>query len=168
MLHIKIHNCKLKDLNGIHHLSQLLAQYFPKPEQFLPGIHELLLNAIEHGNLGIAYEEKSALLRQDKWREVLEQRLAMPEYADKEIEIKITYDKHECRLTITDQGKGFAWKEYISKQPDMRSPNGRGLGVAFNCKFDRIMFNQAGNEVTCVVKYASWAMPEPLMLSANY
>ena len=140
-------------------MSQLLAQYFPKPDQFVTGIHELLLNAVEHGNLGIGFEAKTEMVRKGKWKEEVMRRLAMPEYAHKEVKITITHDDHEGRLTIVDEGEGFPWKEYIGRPTDDRRPNGRGLQIAFNSKFDRIMFNPAGNEVTCVVQYGHWIAP---------
>ena len=167
MMRIKIYNCKLKDLKGIHHLSQLLAQYFPKPDQFVTGIYELLLNAVEHGNLGIGFEAKTELIRQGKWKEEITRRLALPEYAKKEVEITITHDDHEGCLTIADQGNGFPWREYVGRPADGKRPNGRGLWIAFNSKFDRIIFNPTGNEVTCVVQYCHWSAPEDLMLSAT-
>lgn len=153
MMHIKIFNCKLKDLEGIHHLSQLLAQYFPEPEQFMIGIYELLLNAVEHGTLGIGFETKTLLLREGRWKEEIARRLSLPEYAGKEVDIKLTYNEQECRLSIADQGQGFPWKDYIGRPMGDKLPNGRGLWIAFNSKFDRIDFNPAGNEVTCVARY---------------
>ena len=43
-------------------LAILLAQTTPKPENVVTGLKELLLNAIEHGNLGITYDEKNLIL----------------------------------------------------------------------------------------------------------
>lgn len=169
MMHIRIYNCKLKDLDGIYNLSQALAQYFPKPDQFVTGIYELLLNAVEHGNLGIGFEAKTKLIRQGKWKEEVIRRLALPENAGKEVEIKLTYNDAECSLTIIDQGNGFHWKEFVGRTAGNKSPNGRGLWIAFNSKFDRIIFNSAGNEVTCIAEYCHWLNSKTKMLVAgNY
>jgi anti-sigma regulatory factor (Ser/Thr protein kinase) len=165
MLHIKIYNCQLKDLDSIYSLSQMLAQYFPAPEQFVTGIHELLLNAVEHGNLGIGFDRKTELVRQGKWKEEIAHRLALPENAGKEVEIKLHHDEQECRLAIADQGEGFAWKNYIGLPADSSRPNGRGLWIAYNSKFDRILFNKAGNEVTCVAQYCADPVPKLRMLT---
>lgn len=156
MLHIRMVNCQMKDLDNVYIISQTLAHYFPSPEQFVTGIHELLLNALEHGTLGIGFEEKSRLLRQRKWHEEMIRRLASPEYADKAVDITLAHDEQECRLTIADPGNGFDWKNHIDYLIDDRHPNGRGLQIAFNSQFDHIAFNQAGNEVTCVVRYSLW------------
>ncbi len=153
-MHIKLYNCKLKDLDGIHHMAQLLAQYFPNPNQYVTGIYELLLNAVEHGNLGIGFQAKTELIRKGMWKDELTRRLALPENAHKKVDITMIHDEHEGRLTITDQGDGFAWREFINRGPGGRLPHGRGLLIAFNSEFDHIAFNEAGNEVTCVVQYS--------------
>ena len=153
MLHIKIDNPGLKDIETTLAIAQLLSQYFPKPEQFVTGIHELLLNAIEHGNLDIGFETKAELMRRGKWKDEINRRLAYPEFATKEIEITLSHDKEACKLTITDQGNGFSWQDFVSRPHNARRPNGRGLLIAFNCKFDRVIYNPKGNEVTCVAQY---------------
>lgn len=57
-----------KDIKGIRldrmmpnteYLTTFLANFFPNPGQVILGISELLINAIEHGNLGITYGEKT-------------------------------------------------------------------------------------------------------------
>ena len=47
------------------------------------GLLELFVNAIEHGNLGIGYEEKTRLLGEGILSEEIERRLELPENADK-------------------------------------------------------------------------------------
>ena len=154
MLRITLHNLGLKDFDSIYTLSQTLANFFPKPEHSAIGIYELLVNALEHGNLGIGYDMKSALIRQGKWHEEIIRRLSLPEYTQREVHITLTHDAYECRLTICDQGNGFAWQDYIGRISDDRRPNGRGLWIAFNNLFDDIAFNACGNEVTCVSHYS--------------
>lgn len=162
MMHIRIQSCRLRDVDNIYLLSQTLAHYFPQPEQFVTAIYELLLNAVEHGNLEIGSKKKGELLYDGTLRDEIERRLDMPEYARKEVEIKISHDDSECRLVIADQGGGFPWKDYIDNRSDEKAPHGRGLWIAFNSQFDYIAFNAAGNEVTCV-KYAHASDAEPVM-----
>ena len=154
MLHIKMYNLGVRDLGGLYNLPKTLAHFFPAPEHFVSGIYELLLNAVEHGNLGIGFEEKTKLIRQGKWHEEVQQRLSMPQYANREVEIKLSHNQRECRLTIADQGCGFAWREYLGRQTDDHRPNGRGLWIVYNSQFDDLIFNSTGNEVTCVAHYS--------------
>jgi len=152
-MRIKICNFRLNDINRIYSLSKMLAHFFPDTESCTIGIYELLLNAVEHGNLGIGYEEKTDLIRSGLWHAEIMRRLALPEYADKELNIIIQINEQECRLSISDQGNGFPWRDFIRRAGEDHRPNGRGLYIAMQSSFDDLFFNPAGNEVTCVAQY---------------
>ncbi len=64
-------------------LAILLANACPNPQKVVVGFTELLINAVEHGNLGITYEDKSNLNESGKWEAEVLRRLALPEYRDK-------------------------------------------------------------------------------------
>jgi len=147
----QVHHYQLKTLQEIFDLSQSLAHYFPEPEQVMTGIYELLLNAVEHGNLGIGCAAKTQLIKDGKWEAEIMHRLSLPHYAAKHVEITLRHDDKECRLTICDQGEGFAWREYLAREANPRDLHGRGLLIAFNAGFDHIAFNEAGNIVTCTI-----------------
>ena len=49
-----------RTLDEARHLAALLAKSCPEPEHKTRGLSELLVNAVEHGNLGITYQEKAA------------------------------------------------------------------------------------------------------------
>lgn len=149
---VEIHRCTLKEPDAIAVLSQTLARYFPESEHCATGIYELLLNAVEHGNLGIGFEVKTELVRRGTWEEEIRRRLSLPEYAGRQVAVRVTQEGDECRLTIADEGSGFPWKTYLNRKPDLKRPNGRGLHIAFNSEFDRVTFNSTGNEVTCVAR----------------
>ena len=145
-------NFKLRTHEEALPLSERLAAAFHAPDQFQVGIYELLLNAIEHGNLGLGFETKAELLRQGLWEKEIRRRMALPEYADRHVSVRLTCDSLMCKLTIADQGRGFPWQHYVRQLSGSRRPNGRGLLIAFSCAFDQIIFNETGNEVTCVAK----------------
>ncbi len=146
------HNYRLRELDEAYAMAQTLAHFFPDPDRFMIRICELLLNAVEHGNLGIGFEMKADLVRQGKWHEEIARRLALPENAEKHVEIELTRDYIECKLVIADQGRGFPWQDYIGRQVNVRFLNGRGLWIACNTPFDSVTFNPAGNVVTCVAQ----------------
>lgn len=150
MLRITLDHCDMQDLDGIYALSHTLSQYFPQPDQFTTAIHELLMNALEHGTLGIGFEMKTLLQRAGTWKDEVIRRLKLPEYANKAVEITLEHDAQACRLTITDQGDGFAWAGYWGNEMPHSLPNGRGLWIAYHAPFDLLRFNDAGNAVTCV------------------
>jgi anti-sigma regulatory factor (Ser/Thr protein kinase) len=137
-------------------LANLLAQHLPTPEQYITAIYELLMNAIEHGNLGMHFEEKNALIRTGQLASEMARRLALPENADKQVHVMLRQKGQHFRLTIRDQGKGFDWRRHMTRGDAREQLHGRGLRLALSAKFDRIVFNEAGNQVTCLLRYRDW------------
>ncbi len=142
------HRYILRSFGEIYDLSKSLSQFFLKPEDVHTGIYELLFNALEHGNLGIGYDTKTALLRDGRWEDELHKRLLSPENRDKVVEIEVKIAGDSCALTIRDQGNGFDWKTYLYSQP-AAAPirHGRGLFIARRAGIP-LHFNEAGNEIT--------------------
>ncbi len=140
----------IHDPKDIPDLAEELAEFFPQPAEVATAIHELLLNAVEHGNLDIGFEAKSELLRLGRWADEISRRLALPENAQKKVEIKVMESENKRLLEISDQGKGFAVQAQLQQPAPLTHPHGRGLMVAMHSGFDSIGFNAAGNRVTCV------------------
>ncbi len=143
-------------LDDALYLSTFLSQFFPNPENIVLGISELIINAIEHGNLGISYEEKSRLNNTGTWAAEVDRRLAIPENSSKIVFVTYIREKHFITLTIKDEGKGFNWKNYMEISPDRATHNhGRGIALSKMMSFDEIEYLGCGNEVSCRV-----ALPE--------
>ena len=64
-----------KTLDDVRNLSSLIAFACPNPVSVGIGLVELMINAVEHGNLGITYKEKSKLLLDNTWNLEVEKRL---------------------------------------------------------------------------------------------
>lgn len=83
----------------------------PRPERLSVRLRlvEILLNAIEHGNLGTAYEEKTAALAGDPldWQNVVAARVVDPRYRDRQATVENRLEGDHCSWTITDEGAGF-------------------------------------------------------------
>jgi hypothetical protein len=152
-LHFKFYHSALKDLENIHALSQSLAHYFPAPDCCVTGIHELLTNAVEHGNLAIGYKKKMELLHEGKWLEEMARRLSMSEYRHRSVDIRLACNSDECSLIITDEGRGFCWKDFTRRPVLGRQVSGRGLQIAFASGFHQLSFNDVGNAATCSARY---------------
>lgn len=118
------------------------------------GLYEIIINAIEHGNLDISFEEKSKALEQDNYNDLLEERFNNPDYQNRRVTIEYEMDEDKLSFTIRDEGSGFDW-ESVTFEDDMESlsrPHGRGI-LMTRFYFDEVKFNDTGNEVT-LVKYA--------------
>lgn len=144
---------QVQTIEEARYLSTFISNFFPDPERVLFGISEIIINAIEHGNLGISYDEKTELNKQGKWTEDVEKRLALPENKDKRVEVHYLQQNNEIILTIKDEGKGFNWHEYLDLMPERAMDNhGRGIAMAKMKSFDDISYQNKGNEVRCIVK----------------
>ena len=141
-----------KTLDEAHALASLLADTCPDPERVVTGLSELLINAVEHGNLGITYEEKSVLQSERTWLQEVEKRLQDPVYTHKIIHA--TYTRHSDRIEfrIEDEGQGFEWEKYLSLDPARAfDSHGRGIALAKMSSFSKLIYEGCGNIVTATV-----------------
>lgn len=113
------------------------------------GLHEMILNAIEHGNWGINSDEKSRALEANQFNELLENRQQDPIYAGKKVTIQYRFDGRRVIYRIRDEGEGFNWRSFMKRQQteDPFAANGRGILIS-RYVFDSIVYNEKGNEVT--------------------
>lgn len=143
-----------RTLNEARNLAKVLAQTCPNPSKVIVGLQELLINAVEHGNLGISYAEKTRLMMDNCWLEEVERRQALPEYRDYQVEIRFERGPDVIRLIIKDQGEGFDWRNYLELDPQRAfDPHGRGIAMARMLSFDTLIYHGNGNtvEVSVVV-----------------
>ncbi|MFI4984004.1 MAG: response regulator [Rickettsiales bacterium] len=135
-------------------LAILLGSPSPEPELSIMGLIELMVNAVEHGNLDITYDEKKQLKIAGKWELEVERRLYLPENKDKFVEAEVCRTNKEVKITIRDQGKGFDWKKYSTfDQNRLNDPNGRGIAMTMASGFDRINYQGNGNTVECILSF---------------
>ena len=144
---------ELRNLNEADQLASLLASSCPDPGKVISGISELLINAIEHGNLTIGYAEKADLKKYGKWRETIEHRLQQDEFKHKAASVRYQKNGSSIAITVKDQGKGFDWQKYMAFDPERAFDcNGRGIAMANMLSFDELSYNDCGNEVTAIIK----------------
>ena len=136
-------------LKEAEHLASFLANFYSNPERVVTGIAELLINSIEHGTLGIFYNEKTKLVSSNSWRDEILKREGLLENKNKKVKVIFARRKDGLYLRITDQGPGFDWRSYLQIDPARASDNhGRGIALANMVSFDKLAYNEAGNEVT--------------------
>lgn len=142
----------VRTLEDAQAVAALLAALSASPELAVMGLSELLVNGIEHGNLGIDFAEKSRLKESNGWREEVERRLALPENAGKRVRISVTRQPDGWEFLIMDEGSGFAWERYLEMEPDRAfAPNGRGIALARRLAFSEMEFLGTGNQVRATV-----------------
>ena len=133
-------------------LGMVLANACPDPMSTVIGLTEILVNAVEHGNLGITYEEKSQLNAAGQWESEVTRRLSLPENATKRVEVQMTRENGTVRFTIRDEGRGFDWQRFIEIDPQRAFDNhGRGIVIARTLSFDSLEYRGCGNEVVAQI-----------------
>ncbi len=133
-------------------LAAVLANACPDAEATVIGLTELLVNAVEHGNLGITYDDKSALLSEGTWAAEIERRLTLPENVSKRVDVGFHRNDTELRFTICDRGNGFEWTRYLDIDPRRAfDRHGRGILMARHVSFSSIEYRGCGNEVVATV-----------------
>jgi len=142
-------------LEEAQRLAMLLASLCPDPAKTAIGLSELLINAVEHGNLGISYAEKNRLKQKNAWEQEIERRLHLPENFGRKATVSFTRTNDEIIFTITDQGNGFVWQQYLDFDPARAfDPNGRGIAMAGKISFSQLAYQENGSKVIATVRLA--------------
>lgn len=111
-------------------------------------LYEALANAFEHGNLGITFEEKTAVLRKSGGIEALiKERLADPDLGRRRIHIEVDYGPGRALYRIRDEGDGFDPESQTQKPLAATSAlHGRGITLIRHY-MDEVSWNETGNEI---------------------
>lgn len=143
-------------LDDVRRLIPVLAAMCPMPDSAAPGLADLMVNAIEHGNLGISYQEKSLLKLEGDWEAEIQRRMTLPQFAGRVARVKAERTTEGMTFTISDQGVGFDWQKYLAFDPSRAfDPNGRGIAMAKLISFAAIEYQGCGNVVVATVSMVS-------------
>lgn len=142
---------KLRTLREAYNLSYFIANLCPQPDKVVAGLYGLIVNAHEHGNLGIGFEQKMALKKQGTWQQEILARERLPANLSKCVEVRYGHDNEIIKIYIKDDGAGFNWKQYLDNNiPTLTACSGRGIEVAKH-SFDKLEYLGKGNEVLCTI-----------------
>lgn len=133
-------------------MAPFIASYFPDPERVVMGISELLINAVEHGNLGISYDEKTHLNATGTWEEEVLKRQKHPQNINKKVKAIYNRSPDVVTLNIINEGAGFNWENYLEISPGRATDNhGRGIAMSRLMSFDHLEYRAPSNEVVCKI-----------------
>ncbi|MCZ6844107.1 MAG: ATP-binding protein [SAR324 cluster bacterium] len=119
---------------------------------------EIIVNAIEHGNLGITGEEKVALKTKGEqaYQEEISRRRRDSKCKDRKVKISATITREQAVIDIEDEGEGF---DYLNT-PDptdlenLLLPSGRGILLARSI-MDELIYLERGNHVRMIKQWIS-------------
>ncbi|MGA2141536.1 MAG: ATP-binding protein [Brevinematales bacterium] len=119
-------------------------------------LREIIINAIEHGNLAITFEEKTEAMKNENYMEYIMKKQEDPRYKDKKVMIEYSINPDRAVYKIADEGNGFNYRSILAGVKDKESnkflPHGRGITMTMGI-FDSIEYNKAGNLVTLVKNF---------------
>ncbi len=152
--------------NDLENLGGILTVMLKPVEVWLPesaqlhvrmGLQELLINAIEHGNLGISAVEKQEALMNDTYEALLDSRRHMPIYAARRVTVWMENNPshHTFQCRICDEGEGFDWEPLLSGNGEtIPSLAGSGRGIFLvKTLIPHIQYFGRGNEVRLEIQY---------------
>ena len=143
---------RFKSLTEGRNVAAILSNACPNSDAVILGLTELIINAVEHGNLGIGYDEKTRLNANNEWEKEISRRLDLPLNKDKYVSIEFSRDINEIKFLIADQGRGFDWEQYMEISPKrIFDSHGRGIAIANSISFDQLEYLDMGNKVSVTV-----------------
>ncbi|QTA77951.1 Sensor histidine kinase, PAS domain-containing [Desulfonema limicola] len=117
-------------------------------------LFEIVLNAIEHGNLEITeYKNDPDFYDTREYWELFNKRMASDDYGSRQINIECFFNAGQVELIVEDSGPGFNPEDLDDPfdETNISKPSGRGIALA-KMNVDRLIFNTRGNKVTLVKK----------------
>ena len=145
-------------------LTMNLGKYLDPPyiQSIKISLMEMIMNAIEHGNLDIQFNEKTKAIIENTYLEFVKNRQMDPKFSGKKVKIEYSLTKSMAAYRITDEGKGFDYRLILSMSPEDLNKeliaHGRGLLITREA-FDVVRFNGSGNQVV-LIKYFNGPVDE--------
>ncbi|MBN1837944.1 MAG: cyclic nucleotide-binding domain-containing protein [Spirochaetales bacterium] len=118
--------------------------------RFYVAIMELLINAIEHGNCRITYQEKSACLEDGgDVLALIRKKNSDPEICCRRVYLTYRISPKKSVFKIRDEGAGFDWKtlQQATGEDGLSELHGRGIMMARHY-LENLKYNEKGNEVS--------------------
>ena len=153
LIHLEHAAFSFRTTDEARNIAALLANACPNSERVELGLSELMINAVEHGNLAISYQEKSQLIARNALGEEIERRLADPLTGTRRARVEFERRGETLYFYLRDQGAGFDWQEFIEMRPERAfDTHGRGIAMAKLLSFASLEYFGCGNEVRATVK----------------
>lgn len=133
-------------------LGVMLASGLPRSAAVAMGLSELLINAIEHGNLELDYASKTELMAAGHWDRIIGERLDLAPYRDRTVILDVRRENGVATFTVTDEGAGFDWRAYMDLTKERAfDTHGRGIAMARKLAFASLEYKGRGNIVEATV-----------------
>lgn len=136
------------------HIGENLRRYAKEEDAtfLMICLREIIINAIEHGNLEVGYEDKTKAQMEGRYFEFINERQAIPKYSKRRVTVEYSLTSTKATFRISDEGNGFDHKKFLKAgmeaTPELLE-HGRGLFMTLNA-FDKVIYNDIGNQVSLI------------------
>ncbi len=140
-----------------YRLTRNLSRYIDYKEASLVRIalREMIVNAIEHGNLEVTFEDKSGALESDSYFQLIAERQKNPGYAGRKVTLEYRISPEKAEYLITDNGQGFNHEnveQRFKQSSEGLLAHGRGIVMARSI-FNTVTWNSKGNQVHLIKNF---------------
>lgn len=140
----------------IENICLRIDKYIIDTDLFSSALYEVIINAIEHGNLNILYEQKKEWLQKNIYNKKLNELLKSELAQNTNIELTLDINENDRTITITvkDSGEGFNINKALKtiKDDGFARESGRGI-IIIKSYFDEVKHNKKGNVITLIKKF---------------
>lgn len=133
-------------------ITRNLARYFSAGESVLlqTCLREILMNAVEHGNLRVNPAEKRAAQKAGRYVEFLGEALKNPSAQNRRIRVAYSINQSRAWFQVSDEGPGFDHEAEMRRAAQGADvTGGRGLAMAATF-FDLVRFADGGRTVSLI------------------
>lgn len=114
---------------------------------------ELLINAIEHGNCRIGFEEKTRWLESGQdIMDLIREKNKDSEVMARKVRLDYTITPEKSSFSIKDEGDGFDWRARLAAKSTEPGLHGMGMKMA-NLYVRGLSYNDRGNEVSFEIQH---------------
>ncbi|MCJ8345027.1 ATP-binding protein [bacterium] len=143
---------RIQTFSQARDLARALSHLCPDANRVAMGLTEILVNSIEHGNLGLSFEDKTALQKEDAFLLEIDHLLSLEENKGKYVDVRFEKFSNCVKFHVIDMGDGFDWEKYMQlDETRIHSSHGRGIAMANMLAFTEINYIYPGNQVELVV-----------------
>ncbi|HSV96684.1 MAG TPA: ATP-binding protein [Spirochaetota bacterium] len=138
-----------------YRLTRNLQRYLNRGQVYLVqmALQEVLINAVEHGNLEIDFDRKTELKkRKGNYWDVVITESDRDLLKNRKVHVSYVLDENKVVYTVRDEGRGFDWRKYLGDVPvsigEQLLENFHGVGLHLVRNVFHVSFNEDGREVT--------------------
>lgn len=130
-----------RNARDIARLLPRLLRHCSNPDLARLGLSELMVNAVEHGNLALSHADKTAALAAGTWAQQITARLADRDLGERRAHIALFSTQQSLRILICDEGAGFDWQPFLTLSAARETQaHGRGIALARLLSFSALEY----------------------------